>query len=155
MIKLRPEIKNDQAFIEMLYRSTREAELHATNWTEEQKSAFVIMQSMAQLAEYRSRFPGATFEVIEFRKKNAGRLYTWESALEIRLIDITIMPRFRGKGIGTSVLNDLVKRSDRLKKKISLHVDPASPALQLYLKLGFVHVKNNGRLFYMERNAVQ
>ena len=45
--------ENDIQFIVAVYRSTREEELKLTNWTEEQKSAFIYMQSMAQLAEYK------------------------------------------------------------------------------------------------------
>ncbi len=152
MIELRPEVKKDTAFIEAVYRSAREAELNLTNWTEEQKNAFALMQSMAQLSEYKIKFPGALFQVIVFNKRNAGRLYTCETDNEIRLIDITLLPQFRCKGIGTTLLGDLIKRSDKVQKKISLHVDPISPALHLYRRLGFIHIKNNGRHYYMERN---
>ena len=110
---------------------------------------------MAQLAEYKTKFYGAAFQVIMFKKRNAGRLYTWESDVEIRLIDITLLPQFRGKGIGTTILKDLIKRSNKVQKIISLHVDPASSAaLHVYQRLGFIYIKNNGRHFYMERNPV-
>lgn len=152
MIQLRPVEERDNLFIETVYRSTREDELKMTNWTEQQKNAFLIMQSMAQLAEYKTKFPGAAYQIIMFNGIDAGRLYTWETADEIRLIDITLLQQFRRKGIGTTLLRELIKRSIKVQKKISLHVDPATPALQLYLRLGFIHIKNNGRHFYMERN---
>ena len=110
------------------------------------------MQSMAQMSEYKTKFPGAAYQVIVFNKMDVGRFYTWESENEIRLIDITLLPRFRGKGLGTSLLRDLIKRSNKVQKKISLHVDPVNPALQLYQRLGFIYIKNNGRHYYMERN---
>ena len=154
MIELRHEVKNDDAFIEAVYRCTREEELNLTNWTEQQKKAFTQMQSVAQLYEYKTKFPGAAFRVIIFNKRSAGRFYTWENDKEIRLIDITLLPQFRGKGIGTALLGDLIKRSDKAQKKISLHVDPISPALHLYLRLGFSHIKTNGRHYYMERDPV-
>jgi ribosomal protein S18 acetylase RimI-like enzyme len=152
MITLRPVEEKDDSFIETVYRSTREEELNFTNWDEYQKQVFIKMQSMAQLAEYKTKYPGAAFRVIIFKKKDAGRFYTWENENEIRLIDITILPQFRGKGIGTFLLEELIKKSDTVQKKISLHVDPANPALQLYRRLGFIHIKNNGRHYYMERN---
>lgn len=154
MIELRPEAKDDEIFIETVYRSTREAELDLTNWTELQKNAFILMQLTAQLAEYKIKFPAAAFQVIIFNKQRAGRYYTWENDEEIRLIDITLLPKYRGKGIGTTLLKDLLKRADKVQKKISLHVDPASAALQLYLRLGFIHIRNNGRHYYMERSPV-
>ena len=152
MIELRPEEKKDNVFIEMVYRSTRETELSLTNWTEQQKQAFALMQSMAQMAEYKRNYPGAVLEIIVYKKRDAGRFYTWENDQEIRLVDITLLPQYRGKGIGTVILGDLIKRSDKVQKKISLHVDPINPALHLYLRLGFIHIKNNGRHYYMERD---
>ncbi len=152
MIKLRPAEVKDNSFIETVYRSTREEELILTGWTEQQKWAFIKMQSTAQLSEYKTKFPGAAFQVIIFNKQDAGRFYTWENDHEIRLIDITLLPPFRGKGIGSFLLGDLIKKSDKLQKKISLHVDPSNPALQLYRRLGFIHLNNNGRHYYMERD---
>ena len=151
MIKLRPVEDADILFIETVYRSTREEELKLTQWTEHQKWAFIKMQSMAQLAEYKIKFPGAAFQVIIYKKQDAGRFYTWENEHEIRLIDITLLPIFRGKGIGTLLLGALIKRSDEVQKKISLHVDPVNPALKLYKSSGFMYIKNNGRHYYMER----
>lgn len=154
MIELRPAQKKDEAFIETVYGSTRDAELQLTDWTVQQKKAFIIMQSMAQLAEYKEKFPGAAFQIILYKKKEAGRFYTWEGDTEIRLIDITLLPAFRNKGIGTFLLNRLISHSDKIKKKISLHVEPDNPALYLYSRLGFIRIKNNGRHYYMEREPV-
>ena len=152
MIQLRPVEEKDDSFIEEVYGSTRQDELNLTNWPEQQKKAFIIMQSMAQLAEYKKNYPGAAYEIIIYKKKQAGRFYTWESDNEIRIIDITLLPLFRGKGIGTFLLKELIKKSNSVQKKISLHVEPFNPALQLYRRLGFVYIKNNGRHYYMERN---
>ena len=151
MIQLRPAEEKDNLFIETVYRTTREDELNLTNWPELQKKAFITMQSMAQLAEYKKNYPGAAYQLIMYKKKPAGRFYTWENDNEIRLIDITLLPQFRGKGIGTSLLGELIKKSNKVQKKISLHVDPVNPALRLYRRLGFIRIKNNGRHYYMER----
>ncbi len=150
MIHVRPVEDRDILFIEMVYRSTREKELDLTNWSELQKNAFIMMQSTAQYADYKRLFPDAFFGVIEYKKKPAGRLYTGESEKEIRLLDITLLPAFRGKGIGTIILKDLIKKANLQQKILSLHVVPDNPALQLYLSLGFKHINNSGRHYYME-----
>lgn len=152
MIQLRPVEEKDNLFIEAVYRSTREKELALTNWTEQQKQAFIIMQSMAQLADYKKNCPGAVYQIIIYKKQAAGRFYTWENENEIRVIDITLLPAFRGKGIGTHLLKELIEKSNAFQKKISLHVEPDNPALKLYSRLGFVYVKKNGRHYYMERS---
>lgn len=151
MILLKKAEPKDEAFLESVYRSTREEELKLTGWSDIQKDAFIHMQFKAQYAEYKTRFTDALVQIIVFKKKNAGRFYTWEGEKEIRLLDITILPQFRGKGIGTYLLKELVKKGDTYKKKISLHVESHNPALQLYVRLGFIHISNNGRHYYMER----
>lgn len=152
MIELRPVTENDTLFIETVYRSTREAELDLTNWSEQQKNVFSVMQSRAQLAEYKKNYPGAAFQIILYKQKPAGRLYIWENDSEIRLMDITLLPQFRSRGIGTGLLQDLIKKSNDVQKKISLHVEAANPALKLYKRLGFIRIKNNGRHYYMEKS---
>jgi len=151
MIQLRPVEEKDAAFIEAVYRTTREVELNLTNWSEHQKNAFISMQLTAQLTEYKTKFPGARFQIIIYNKKNAGRFYTWENETEIRLLDITLLPQFRGKGIGKHLLERLIQRSNKIQKRLSLHVDASNPALKLYRRLGFIHLKNHGRYYYMER----
>lgn len=151
MIRLRAVEEKDASFIEAVYRTTREAELNLTNWSEYQKSAFISMQSAAQLSDYKTKFPAAKFQVIIYNNKDAGRFYTGENETEIRLLDITVLPKFRGKGIGTELLKRLIIRSNKVQKKISLHVIASNPALKLYQRLGFIHINNDGRYYYMER----
>lgn len=150
MIQTRPVQEKDMLFIEKVYRSTREEELSQANWSELQKDAFIMMQSVAQDAEYNNTFPNAVFEIIEYKKKPAGRLYTGETVSELRLIDITILPEFRGKGIGTRILKSLIENAAGRKKLLTLHVEPSNPALYLYLRLGFIHINSNGSRYFME-----
>jgi ribosomal protein S18 acetylase RimI-like enzyme len=151
MIKLREERESDNMFIQSLYRSTRENELEITGWSEPQKREFILMQSNAQQAEYRFRYPTGNFQIIVFDRQDVGRYYTSESDSEIRLIDITLLPGFQKKGIGTYILKELIKKADRLNKKISLQVDPANPALHLYIDLGFSKKGISGNRYDMER----
>ncbi len=150
MIRLRPVTDKDLPFIERVYRSTREKELGLVSWSELQKDAFIKMQSVAQEAHYKNAFPSAIFEIIEFNKKPAGRLYTGETENEIRLIDISLLPEFRGKSIGTKIIQSLITKAAGKQKLLSLHVEPDNPAYQLYLRIGFKHINNNGRHYYME-----
>jgi ribosomal protein S18 acetylase RimI-like enzyme len=154
MIHLRLVEDKDTTFIEMVFRSTREKELRLTNWTELQKNAFIMMQSTAQHADYKRLFPDAFFGIIEYNKKPAGRLYTGETENKIHMLDLTLLPAFRGKGIGTKVFKNLMERASRQQKILSLDVEHGNPALQLYLRLGFKEIKNTGRHYYMEYTPI-
>lgn len=155
MIALRPVEKKDDSFIESVYRSTREDELKLTNWPEQQKQAFVHMQLMMQLSEFKEKYPGAFYQIVMYKKKPAGRFYIRESENEILLMEISLLPQFRNKGIGTYLIEEAIKKSVALNKKVSLHVKQGNPAFNLYRRLGFVHIKMNGNHFYMERKPDQ
>ena len=149
MITLKKFAPNHQPFLDTLYRSSREPELQLTNWSEEQKTAFCRMQQFAQLADY-GRKPRASHQVIFFQKIPVGRLFSWESADEIRLADITVLPRFRGKGIGRAVLTELIATARVNKKPLTLHVAPGNPAQRLYASLGFQPVQEASGTLLME-----
>jgi ribosomal protein S18 acetylase RimI-like enzyme len=140
----------DQEFIERVYRSTREIELNLTSWPEDQKQRFIIMQLMAQLTEYNNKFKNASYQVLLFKKKPAGRLYTWESNSEIRIIDISLLPEFQGKGIGTKVLTDIIGSAKQRSKTVTLYVAHGNPVKKLYERLGFKKISDSTTHEYME-----
>jgi ribosomal protein S18 acetylase RimI-like enzyme len=141
----------DFPFLKKAYRSTREHELASTGWTEEEKSNFTDFQFNAQHAHYSNAYKGAEFNIIEWNKKDIGRLYLWETESEIRIVDITLLPEYRKRGIGTKILNDLIKKSNKTCKKLNIHVEYNNPALKLYERLGFKKIDDTGVYYFMER----
>jgi ribosomal protein S18 acetylase RimI-like enzyme len=150
-IILRPTNQSDFAFLKEVYRSTREHDVTNTGWTEEKKNSFIEFQFNAQHAHYLSTYKNAVFNIIILNKTNIGRLYIWETETQLRLIDITLLPEFRNKGIGTNILKKLIDKSNKIEKVLNLHVLQNNPALKLYKLLGFkIKEKRNTHLF-MER----
>ena len=142
---------NDFPFLKKVYRSSREEELDKTMWNEEEKSKFIDFQFNAQHSHYTNAYKGAEFNIIEWNKVKVGRLYLWETETQIRIMDIALLTEFRGKGIGTFILNDLIKKSIKVEKKINIHVEYNNPALKLYERLGFEKTDDTGIYFFMER----
>lgn len=58
-------------------------------------------------------------------------------------LTIATLPEYRGKGIGTRLLEHLFEAAKTHYSAISLSVWPANPAFRLYQRLGFVVVKEN------------
>ena len=69
----------------------------------------------------------------------------------VRLVDIALLPEFRGKGIGGSVLGWLAGECDADGQILRLHVAPGNPAIHLYERLGFAVTENCGPHLGMER----
>jgi GNAT superfamily N-acetyltransferase len=151
MTTLRPARPEDREHLLAVYASTRAEELAPVPWTEEQKGAFVKMQFDAQDTHYREHYEGATYEVIEVDGVPAGRLYLHRKPKEIRLVDIALLAPFRGKGIGTRLLAELIAEAKGRGVPLTIHVELFNPARRLYERLGFTPVEEHGVHVLMER----
>lgn len=149
--KLRLIEDSDLPFLKSVYRSTRETELSITGWSEEEKTKFIDFQFNAQHSHYTNSYKGARFNIIEWNKKDVGRLYLWETDEQIRIMDIALFSEYRGKGIGTSILNHLIEDSEKSGKKLNIHVEHNNPALGLYERMGFKKTDDTGIYYFMER----
>lgn len=151
MISFRPIRPEDLDFLRRLYASTREQELaQVTDWSAEQKEAFLAQQFEAQHHHYQKYYPEASFDLILDGEEPIGRLYVSRWEREIRLVDVALVPAARGRGIGTTLLRDLLAEGERTGKPVSIHVERFNPALRLYRRLGFREIEEKGPYFLME-----
>jgi ribosomal protein S18 acetylase RimI-like enzyme len=150
-VRLRPVEDADWAFLLDLYASTREEELAQVEWQPGAMRTFVEQQFTAQDAHYRANYPGATLDVIEVDGGPAGRLYVHRGPSDIRIMDIALAPPFRGRGIGTQLLQALVDEAEASGRKLSIHVEMNNPARSLYERLDFKVAGEHGVYLLMER----
>jgi ribosomal protein S18 acetylase RimI-like enzyme len=103
-VTLRPVGPDDEAFLFDVYASTRRKELAVAGWDTQQEQDFLRKQFDAQARYYGSEYPGAKFFVILVESTPAGRLYVHDRQKETRVMDIALLPDYRGRGIGSSLL---------------------------------------------------
>ncbi len=149
-ITLRPVSSSDRDFLLHVYASTREGELAPLPWTNDERAAFIEQQFEAQDRHYRENYAGASLDVVECDGAPAGRLYVARWSDEIRIIDIALLPEFRGRGIGTRLLRGLLDEAARTRRRLSIHVEKHNPALRLYSRLGFAPIADRGVYLLME-----
>lgn len=133
-ITLRPRREADEPFLQELYASTRAEEMALTPWPEETKRQFLMSQYSMQKQHYDAHYPGARFAVIERDRIPIGRLYTQIAAAGSVLIDISLLPEYRGQGIGTPLLRQFLHEAGT---RVTCHVENHNPARRLYQRLGF------------------
>ena len=108
-------------------------------WDDASRDAFLRSQAEAQDTDYRTRCPNAEFLVVTVDGTDVGRLYRVElPGGELRLMDIALFPEWRGRGIGTQLIDDLVTEARQRRLLLSLHVEHSNPVRRLYERLGFV-----------------
>ena len=71
----------------------------------------------------------------------------------IQLEQIYIEPKFQLQGIGTILLNDLIKRASSESKPIRLRVLKPNSARKFYEKLGFRIVEENDERYFLQYDA--
>ncbi len=150
---LRPATDDDGRFLEELYASTRREEVAGWGWSEAQQDVFLHMQHAAQRQGYRARFPRADDRIIEVEGRPAGRLLVDRAEHELRLVDVALLPEFRGRGIGGRLLQSLLGEAQRADKPVRLQVLAQSRARRLYLRLGFRPVAEQTPYVEMEWSA--
>lgn len=148
---LRPVRAEDREFLFHVYAGTREEEIAQVPWSAEQKEAFLRMQFDAQHAYYQEHYTGADFRVVMADGEPVGRLYLARWAREHRIVDIAILPRHRGRGLGSGLLRDIIAEADGAGKPVTIHVEVHNPARRLYGRLGFVPIEERGVYLLMER----
>jgi GNAT superfamily N-acetyltransferase len=153
-ITLRPmRWPKDEPFLQSLYASTRAEELAQAPWSDEQKAAFCRMQFAAQHQHYQEHYVGARWDVIELEGAPIGRLYVARWADEIRIVDIALLPGYRGRGVGSRLIKRVLAEGEAAGKPVTIHVEQFNPAMQLYERLGFEKVGEVGVYWLMRRDV--
>lgn len=149
-VQLRAVTDADTEILSAIYISTRREEVARTGWPAPQQQAFLTMQARAQHEHYARHYPEAERSLIVVKGEVAGRLYVSHWQREIRIVDITLLPPFRGAGIGSRLLQALQERARTDGKPLSIHVEKTNPALRLYQRLGFKQREDKGVYLLMD-----
>lgn len=138
-----PITHSDESFLFDLYADTRQEEMLLVNWDDEQKNAFLKQQFQTQHNYYHTKFPEADFLLILKDQEKAGRLYITKLQNEIRILDLTISPKKRGQGIGSQVIEEILRQANQKKISVKIYLETKSRAENLFSRLGFVPVSGD------------
>ncbi len=142
--KTRPVIPEaDDSFLFEVYAGTRLDEIASWGWNSEEQSAFLKMQHLCQKQSYRLQYPDLVSRIILDGDDRAGYILTARKEAEMILVDIALLPQFRGKGIGLAVLTGLQEETMAADLSIQLSVFNGNPARRLYERLGFQPIEQN------------
>ena len=147
--QVRPEQPSDIDFAAALYALTRATELMQVPWSEAAKLAFCRQQFDAQHAHYATHYAQPQFLIIEREGARIGRVYVEQTAHEVCLMEITLLPEARNRGVGAAISAALVQHAHASGVAAGLHVEPLNPARRLYERQGFREVEERGFYLYM------
>jgi ribosomal protein S18 acetylase RimI-like enzyme len=149
-VALRRERPEDLPFLERLYFSVRWQELAQLDWPEDAKLGFLRQQFSFQVKHYSTYYAGADFGILEHEGVPIGRLYLFRGERDLRIVDISLLPEWRGGGLGTLVLQAVLAEAGACGRTVSIHVEKFNPAQRLYRRLGFRTIGEDGPYWLME-----
>ncbi|HVF42180.1 MAG TPA: GNAT family N-acetyltransferase, partial [Pyrinomonadaceae bacterium] len=98
-----------------------------------------------------ARFPDAQYDVILVGGRTAGRIWIGRAEEEIRLLDIALLPEFRGQGVGAVLVGALIEEARSAGKRLRHMVFVLNgDALRFYQRLGFRVFEEVGGYLHME-----
>jgi GNAT superfamily N-acetyltransferase len=103
-----------------------------------------------QNAYYREHYQDAEFLIILKGRQPIGRLYIDRMADEHRLMDIALLPAYRGQGIGGALIGAVLAEAATAGKPVRLHVEKFNRVRAFYVRLGFTLVEDRGVYDFME-----
>ncbi len=136
-VGLRPETAEDLFFLRELYLSVRDGESGFRDLDPSARTAAPEQQFEWQHAQYHAANPHEWFTIVMVDDKPAGRFYLVLHAASLRVIDISLLPEFRGHGIGTQQMLNVRAESVRTGLPIRLSVVADDVVRGFYKHLGF------------------
>jgi len=138
------ETDDDREFMARLYASTRTEELAPVPWSDDEKATFLRGQFEAQDRHYREHYADTDRRVIRLDGTAVGRLYLQRREGEFRIVDIALLPEYRGRGVGGALLEQVFDEAATAAKPVRIHVEKNNPAYGLYQRLGFRKLEDKG-----------
>lgn len=151
---LRPEAEADVPFLRCLYVSTRWEELAPiSDWTEAQKLAFLESQFALQRHHYLTYYATTEWAVLEHTGVPVGRIYVDRQQTTLLVVDISLLPEWRGRGVGTALMMAACAEARDAGKSVTIAVEKFNPAQRLYRRLGFRETGDEGVYWSMKWSA--
>ncbi len=134
---LRPAEEDDEQFLFDVFTTTWADEVAAL--PNPNLAAHVLrIQHTAQERRFDGRFPGYERFVIVSGGRRAGRLYLHQTPTMVHALEMTLLPEFRSRGLGSLVVDDLLARAARNGQSVTLRVPRRNTrAIALYEASGF------------------
>lgn len=150
---LRPAVEGDRGFLYRVYASTRSEEVACTGWPETEQQDFLRMQFEAQHRHYHAHCPDAAYAIVSCDGQDCGRWYVHRGADELRVMDVALLPEWRGRGIGAALFAALIDESEQCGVPLGLYVEHENPIRPWYDRLGFKAVEHAGPYLRMRREV--
>jgi len=109
-----------------------------------------------QQNDYRECFMPHKNKVIVCNSEEAGFLETSEEDNIVYIVELEILPEYQGKGIGSSIIKDIIEYASGAQKRVKLGCFKINTdAKRLYERLGFKVIEETETHYILENQCLQ
>lgn len=128
----------DEPFLYQLYADRRAVELAQLGWPEAATRRLLDMQFRAQQVGYGEAFPEADHWIVVEGAAPVGRLLLDRGVDRHLVVDLVLLSRFRGRGVGTALMEAVLDGAIDAGVPVRLTAAASEPGLVAwYERLGF------------------
>lgn len=150
-VSRRPENPDDEPFLRRLIMETVARQLGMEAWPQDLREHLLDIQYRSRRASVKAQFPHGSSHIILVDGEEAGWLFLADLEDQIRIVEIMILVRHRGKGIGSAVIGEALAAASRAGKPVRLGVDAMNEnAIRFYRRLGFQQTSGDSIQWQME-----
>jgi ribosomal protein S18 acetylase RimI-like enzyme len=99
---------------------------------------------------FAARFDPTYSRIVVVVGEDVGVIAVEESAADVFLANIEILPEYQGRGLGAALVNGVIREAEARDLPVRLQVLKINPARRLYERLGFVATGETEAHFLME-----
>jgi len=156
-LSLRPAQDGDEPFLKRVHDAARHWEFAALLQTDQTDLYHKVLaqQYDSQHRFYFAHYDTAHYGIIQWTGQPIGRLYVDYRDDEVRVLEIALLPEYRGRGVGRIVVTGLCLEAAMRHKPVRLHVHYLSRAQTFYRRLGFREIGVAGPDRLMEWRQTQ
>jgi ribosomal protein S18 acetylase RimI-like enzyme len=149
-IDTRPASLHDEGFLFDVFVTTRHDDF--TMLEETMRASLLWLQFTAQQRSYASHFPDAEQKIIQIEGERAGQFRLASPPGELRVIEISLLPQFRGRGAGRAVYQRIIERAAREGRRVTASVAKSNAgSLAFHLALGFAVERETETDYFVSR----
>lgn len=151
-LALQPAFAHDRPFLFAVYASSREEMADVAERHPDSRRALLEHEFDARERGYPVHFPGMRRFIVRRGPDRLGRMYLQSAPAFLFLVDLVLLPGWRGLGHGTALLRGLAAHAAETGRPVRLHVEKSNQrAAALYARLGFQVIGEETQHWLMER----
>jgi ribosomal protein S18 acetylase RimI-like enzyme len=135
---MRAASAQDDSFQRALFETSRPDADLLSAWPQEMRTSFLDQQFRFQHLHYKQAYAEADWLIVLHAGQAIGRLIVFRGEREWCIVDIALLPAWRGKGIGSLLIQGVQDEAAQARAPcLRLNVDVRNRAQRLYERLGF------------------